>query len=262
MTRLAALYHYPLKSGRARPLIASPLSPSGLAFDRHWMVADRTGNFLTGREHPKLVLIEATATSDGLSLHAPGMPPLHVANTAFSGQQETAVWRTEFAARNGASHADAWLSEYLQLPTQLLWIGEQSPRRVKDEAGIPLAFADGYPLLIISQGSLDVLNGHIGRKLPMLRFRPNLVISGCEPHAEDNWQRIRIGELEIELVKPCTRCVFTTIDPNTALKDAEKQPLKALAQTRRAGNEVIFGMNALCRSSGQLQVGMDVEILA
>lgn len=262
MTKLAAMYHYPLKSGRARPLVSSPVGPAGLAFDRDWMVADRDGKFLTGREQPKLVLIEANATAEGLSLHAPGMPPLHVANTAFGGQQDTAVWRTEFAARNGASHADAWLSEYLQLPAQLLWIGKQSQRRVKNEAGIPLGFADGYPLLIIGQGSLDALNQHIGRKLPMGRFRPNLVISGCAPHAEDHWQRIRIGELEIELVKPCTRCVFTTIDPNTALKDVEKQPLKALAQTRRSGNEVIFGMNALCRSGGQLQVGMDVEILA
>ncbi|WP_028456323.1 MOSC domain-containing protein [Chitinilyticum litopenaei] len=262
MITLAALYHYPLKSGRARALTRAAISPAGLEHDRHWMVADADGRFITGRECPQLVLVDATPAADGIRFAAPGMPPLQVSRQGMTVAQGSEVWGTTFTAWQGAAHANAWFSEYLQRDVRLLWIGAAPARRVRHEAGIPLGFADGYPLLIISQAALKTLNADIGRPLPMLRFRPNLVLAGCEPHAEDHWQRIRIGTLEIELVKLCTRCVFTTIDPDTALKDPEQQPLRTLAKTRRQDKDVIFGMNALTRSSGELQIGMPVEILA
>ncbi|MGC1376667.1 MAG: MOSC domain-containing protein, partial [Anaerolineales bacterium] len=124
-----------------------------------------------------------------------------------------------------------------------------------------VSFADGYPILIVSQESLDDLNARLERPLPMERFRPNLAVAGCRAFEEDGWKRIRVGEVELALVKPCARCEVTTIDQASAARG--KEPLKALAAFRRAdGNKVLFGMNAIPLNEGRLRVGDPVEVVA
>ncbi|MBE9610078.1 MOSC domain-containing protein [Chitinilyticum piscinae] len=259
--RLSALYHYPLKSGRGQATAATTVSPQGLALDRQWMVGTADGQFLSARSCPELLLIDAQADAQQITLTAPGLPPVSVRNGEFSEQVDCEVWGTRFSGWRGAEHGDRWLSRYLQRDVQLYWAGAAPQRRVKHTSDVPLGFADGYPLLIIGQGSLNALNDTIGRKLPMQRFRPNLVIAGSDPYAEDRWKRIRIGEIDIELVKPCERCIMTTLDPMTAHPDPEQQPLRALSKLRRGEKGVIFGMNAIARGHGMLQAGMAVDIL-
>jgi uncharacterized protein YcbX len=126
--------------------------------------------------------------------------------------------------------------------------------------GDRVSFTDGFPLLLITQASLDGLNARLERPLPMNRFRPNLVISGATPHAEDGWQRVRIGEIEFAVVKPCARCVTTTIDQNTAT--AGREPLRTLATYRKVGSNVMFGQNVIHLGQGRISVGDAVHVTA
>jgi hypothetical protein len=122
------------------------------------------------------------------------------------------------------------------------------------------AFSDGYPLLVLSEGALDALNARLPAPLPIARFRPNLVVADCEPHAEDGWRRIRVGALELVLVKPCDRCAVTTVDPETGERGGA-EPLRTLARYRRRDGAVWFGQNAIALGTGRLGVGARVEVL-
>lgn len=261
---LAAIHRYPVKSCRGQSLASSGLTPAGLPFDRRWMVATAAGRMVTGRTHPALVLVGAEPDDSGLNLTAPGMPPLRVATSRFSAAHPASVWQDDFSAWHGADEADAWLSTYLGEAVRLLWTGAEPSRRRLPES-IPVGFADGYPLLLVGEASLADLNQRVGRELSMQRFRPNLVISGSAAFAEDGWQRIRIGDAILRLSKPCERCVFTTVDPDTGSKSADQEPLRALAAFRKApkeaGGGVLFGQNVIVDSGDYLAVGMPVHIL-
>jgi uncharacterized protein YcbX len=123
-----------------------------------------------------------------------------------------------------------------------------------------VGFADAYPFLVLGAASLDDLNGRLAVALPMNRFRPNLVIEGGAPFAEDGWGRIRAGGIELSLVKPCARCVLTTVDQRRGEKDGT-EPLRTLATFRRVDGEVLFAMNAVHHGTGRLAVGAPVEVL-
>lgn len=257
---LSALYRYPVKSTRGQSLTSSALTPTGLPFDRSWMVATADGRMITGRSHPALVLVAAQPDERGLLLNAPGMPALFVANSQFAVAHQASVWKDDFSAWHGAAVADEWFSRYLGEPVKLLWTGATPSRRLQEN--IPISFADGYPLLLIGEASLVELNSRVGRELAMQRFRPNLVISGALAFAEDGWQRIRIGSAVLRLSKPCERCVFTTVDPETAQKSADQEPLRSLAHFRKGPGGVLFGQNVIVESGDYLAVGMTVEVLS
>ncbi len=260
---LAAIHHYPVKSCRGQSLVASALTPHGLPFDRSWMVANAAGRMVTGRTHPALVLVGAEPDAQGLTLTAPGMAPLFVPTAAFTVPHPASVWKDDFSAWHGAVDADAWLSTYLGEAVRLLWTGEETSRRLQET--IPVSFADGYPLLLIGAASLIDLNQRVGRDLSMQRFRPNLVVSGSAPFAEDGWRRIAIGDVVLGLSKPCERCVFTTVDPATGSKSPDQEPLRSLAAFRKApkeaGGGVLFGQNVIVERGDYLAVGMPVVIL-
>ncbi|KAB2970162.1 MOSC domain-containing protein [Zoogloea sp.] len=258
---LDALYHYPVKSMAGLRLDKAVLTPQGLPFDRCWMVADARGRFVTGREYPELVLVRANPAADGLTLSAAGRPGLFVPNTAFNRPVDATVWGDAFQAWEGAAEADAWISGFIGAPLKLLWTGIDTTRRVCTESQVPLSFADGFPLLLIGQASLDDLCARIGRPLAMTRFRPNLVVSGAPPYAEDSWTRIRIGDAVLRIVKPCERCVFTTVDPDTGTRGLDQEPLRTLATYRRTPDGVIFGQNLVADTASVLVPGMPVEIL-
>lgn len=257
---LSALYRYPVKSMRGQQLDASPVGPQGLPFDRSWMVADPNGKFVTGRTYPELVRVVATPSDTGVTLSAPGRDDLFVPNGAFDASVESTVWGDCFRAWQGATEADVWLSNYLGSPVRFLWTGAVTARRVKVDPAVPLSFADGYPLLLIGQSSLDDLSERIGKPVSMSRFRPNLVVSGAEAFAEDGWKRIRIGDVVFRIEKPCERCVFTTVDPESGSKSLNQEPLRTLATYRKTPAGVIFGQNVIAEGEGELVAGMSISV--
>jgi uncharacterized protein len=270
MMRVSSLYVYPIKSTAAIDRDMFEIEARGLRHDRRWMAIDPEGRFVTGRQHGEMVLIRADPEGDGLRLSAPGMPDLHVLAPPTDAPRTAAIlWGDEVDAVCAGAEADVWLSAYLKRPLRLVHIDARSRRDVDPEYAQPgdqVGFADGYPLLVISQSSLDALNARILASndlapLSMARFRPNVVIDGATAHAEDQWRQVRIGDVVLDAVKVCTRCVFTTVDPRTGLRDDDGEPLNTLKTYRRTASGITFGMNLIPRSGGVLRVGDTIEVL-
>lgn len=265
--QLSALYRYPLKSARGESLTRSPLEALGLRGDRRWMLVEpESGRFLTQRLLPQMSQLTALYNAaGGLSLSAPGFGGLEVAlPDAEAGLRGVTVWRDSLRVPDAGDAAAEWLSAFIGRPCRLVQVPEARARQVDTgyaQPGDKVAFSDGFPLLLIGQASLDDLSARVGRPLEMLRFRPNLVIEGSAPYAEDGWKRIRIGELEFEVAKGCSRCILTTIDPQTGERSADREPLSTLKTYRERDGDVYFGQNLLPRGVGELRVGMPVEVL-
>ncbi len=234
----------------------------GLLLDRHWMLVNDQGRFLTQREFPRMALITPTVTETGLHLHAPGMFDLEVQSEGL-GQLKVQVWGDECIAQPVSAEADQWLSDFLMQSCRLVYLPSAQKRQVDQRYAQPqdeVGFADGFPFLLISQASLDDLNQRMGLDLPMTRFRPNLVVDGCHAYAEDDWKRIRIGNMEFRVAKPCSRCVIPTVNPETGEREGN-EPLKTLMSYRKQGNNVYFGQNLLHDGEGRLETGMVVDVL-
>ena len=262
---LANIYLHPIKSSAPLAVGVATVEARGLQHDRRWMVVDADGRFLTGRQLPRLTLLRATPGPGGLSLDAPGMPSLHVPFPQGDATVQVSVWKSGVAARPAHASADAWLGEFLQRPARLVHMDAGVVRPMIDagaHAGDEVSFADAFPLLLVSQAALDGLNARLAKPVSMLQFRPNLVVDGVAAHAEDGWKRIRIGEVEFDVAKPCTRCIFTTVDPTRGERDPDGEPLRTLIGYRRTPDGVTFGQNLIPRSLGTLQAGDAVEVLA
>lgn len=267
MLRLSALYRFALKSARGESLPQAPLDSLGLEGDRRWMLVDEaSGRFLTQRTDPQMSQLSALwNTRGGLTLSAEGFHPLDVAvPRPDSDLRGVTIWRDTLRVPDAGDTAAQWLSGFIGKPVRLVHVPEQRARTTEAGYGADhdkVAFADGYPLLLIGQSSLDDISRKVGRSLEMLRFRPNLVIEGSEAFAEDGWKRIRIGAIEFRLVKPCSRCILTTIDPATGERDAQREPLATLMTYRKQEGGVMFGQNLVNDSGGVLEVGMPVTVL-
>ena len=271
--RVASLHIHPVKSARAVDVAEARLLPSGLEGDRRWMIVDDTGRFLTQREEPRLALLHAAPTATGLALCAPGLAPLALDFPDATAPHVTVhIWRSHAAARV-AEAASAWLTGWLGRPLRLVWLPEGANRPhntafAKGPGGV--GFQDGYPVLIANTASLADLNARLDAAAPMNRFRANIVIESDEPWGEDAWARLRIGETELELVKPCDRCVVTTIDQATgerATPDrAGHEPLRTLQRVRKSADArvkgALFGWNAVPVAPGIIRVGDPVEVLS
>lgn len=265
MLRVSELNIYPIKSTRRIALDASEVVAAGLPWDRRWMLVDGDGRFITARQNPRLALVETSFEGDHLRVSAAGFETLSLALAAAGGERiNVTVWRDSLSAPRVSAQADAWFSRYLGFDCALVRMNDDMVRPVNPDygrAGDRVSFADGFPLLVIGEASLADLNTRLARPVSMRRFRPNLVVAGGEAYAEDRWRRIRVGEVEFEGVKPCSRCVFTTIDPDTGEKDPELEPLRTLGTYRRRDNAVFFGRNLIPRRTGTLRVGDPVEVL-
>ena len=261
MPILSGLYRYPMKSTQAEPLSHARVTQAGLHWDRAFMVADLSGEMLTGRTHPALVQLVARVVDEQLQVTLPGREPFVLPLDLFSQAQAAQVWGTRFSAWGCAHEINDALSVYLATPVQLLYCGADSLRRVKTAPEISLSFADGYPFLLIGQASLDDLNQRLVQPVSMLNFRPNLVVSASEAFEEDQWRRICIGKVIFRLEKPCERCVFSKVDPHKAVKDAQQEPLRTLAHYRKTPAGVIFGQNLIAENSGEITQGMQVDVL-
>ena len=269
MATLASIHIYPLKSCAPLARSESVLHSRGLEFDRRWMVIDAQGKFLTGRQQPRLTLIRCLPHVGATTFDAPGMPTLTLEHPHDGARVDTAVWGAGVSPLLASAQAHAWISAFLGAACRIVYMDDACVRAVKDkydgvygEDGDVVSFADAFPLLLISQAALDQLNAKLAQAVPMLRFRPNLVVAGTAPHAEDGWRRIRVGTTEFDVVKPCTRCVFTTVDFERGVFDPSGEPLRTLIGYRRTPDGVTFGQNLIPRRLGTLHVGDAVEVLA
>lgn len=282
--RLASIHIYPLKAGRAVDLDESAVEPWGLAGDRRWLVVDRAGRFVSQREEPGLALLTAAyqaaggmdqaagarrLTTEAITLSAAGHPALKVRAPWADDFAETlcvTVWGSKVRAAAAGKEADDWLSHLLDRDVRLVYLDDPTRRPVDQDFGDPgdrVSFADGFPLLLTSAGSLEALgdwlteDGH--SPVPMTRFRPNVVVAGAPAWAEDGWRRIRIGTVPFRVAKPCGRCVVTTIDQATA--ERGRQPLELLGRRRRFGQELVFGQNLIPDVPGSIRVGDPIQVL-
>ena len=262
---LSGLYLYPVKSCAPLPVESADIEPRGLRHDRRWMVVDADGRFLTGREMPRLTLVRAVPDGDVLSLQAPGMPALRVPAPATDEVVAVTVWKSDVRARPCDAAADAWLGAFLGRPVRLVHMDARVHRPIaatQARPGDEVSFADAFPLLLVTRAALDGLNARLSRPVPVLRFRPNLVVDDAPAHAEDGWSRIRIGGHDFQVGPACVRCVFTTVDPERGERDPDGEPLRTLIAYRRGEAGVTFGRNLIPRGSGTLRLGDAVEVLS
>lgn len=263
---VASLHIHPLKSAAVLDVDSLDIEARGPVGDRRWLVVDAANRFVTARAEARLVLVRALPQAHGLLLTAPARVPLAVAEPSGATRTAVRIWNDQVDAALAAEPAHAWLSEFLGRPVRLVFMDSASRRPVDPGCGAAhdeVSFADGYPLLVISRAALEGLNARLAQPVTMARFRPNIVVGDCAPHAEDDWRQVRIGEVTFDAVKTCTRCVFTTIDPATAVRDSAREPLATLATYRRAddGEGILFGMNLIARSSGTIRVADPVDVL-
>ena len=265
MLQLSALHVYPIKGIAGLSVSEAEVLPRGLRGDRRWLLVDADNRFLSQRELPIMSQIRAEAVGDGWRVSAPNQASLTMQPPTAQDRLEVTVWSDTVSAQLADATAHAWFSTALGQPVRLVYMDEAAQRPVDPDYSQPgdqVSFADAFPLLIANEASLADLSQRIGEPLSMARFRPNLVISGAEAWAEDDWQRLRIGEVEIDLVKPCSRCQVTTLDPSTASAHPRSEPLRTLATFRKQGGKVMFAVNAIARNGGSLRVGMPVVRLA
>jgi len=280
---LASLHLHPVKSLRAVDAASAVVQPWGLLQDRRWMLVDADGRLVSQREQPRLALLRAVpdpapgADVDGLLLSGPHAEDLRVAPPSpLRGDPLVPVhlFSSSFEATEAGKEAHLWFSDLLGADLRLVHLDDPLRRSV-DPAygpGRTVSMADGYPLLVTTTGSLAALNeaiaadragaaGTAPAPLPMNRFRPNLVIDGTAPWAEDGWRRIRVGDVVFHSVKPCGRCVVTTIDQHTAERRGP-EPLRALARHHRIGKALAFGQNLLPELPEGLELPCDAAELA
>jgi uncharacterized protein YcbX len=262
MRKVTQLWRYPVKSLAGARHARLSVAPRGPDRDRHWMIVDAAGRFLTQRQLPAMSQLQAELAGQGLVLRDGDGNTLKVSAAGRSEAMTVQVWGDRVAALAPDPAADAWLSARLGQPCRLVHQPDDGLRPVDPvyaRPGDQVDFADGFPFLLISQASLDDLNRRLAMPVDVRRFRPNLVVSGCEAFEEDRWRRIRIGELTFRVVKPCSRCPIPSIDPDSGERVAE--PLRTLMTYRKRNNKVYFGQNLIHDGTGELAEGMAVEVL-
>ena len=264
MIQLSNLTYYPIKACRGFDVAESQVERMGLANDRRMMVVTPSGKFLTQREYPRLALVTPTVKNGMVTLSAPNFDSLQFGIQSTGTPTPVEVWKSkDVSAIDQGEESAQWLSDWLGVSVRLVHVADGFKRKLNPEYAVHAddhtGFADGYPILIISEESLQDLNSKLDSAVPMNRFRPNIVVKDCEPFAEETWKRIRIGGVEMALVKPCARCVVTTIDKDTLAKS--KEPLKTLSSYRMQELGAIFGVNIIPLNEGVVKVGMSVEVL-
>jgi uncharacterized protein len=267
--QVQSLHIYPVKGARAVDLTTCDLEPMGLAEDRRWMLVNADGMFLSQRDTPALAkLAVKPARNGGLMISVPGaLTQLVLPPDPSQPTISVTVWKYTGPALAAGKDVNDLLSRWLGQPVRLVRVAPTTARLANpDWAGphTPVGFADAYPVLVALTASLDALNAAMADAIAMNRFRPNIVISGAGAWADDGWKRIRLGEVELDLVKPSDRCLVTTTDQSSGERMG-KEPLATLAKLRRSAvpniNGVLFGTNAAPRVLGTLSVGDIVEVL-
>lgn len=263
---LSEINIYPVKSLKGIPLDSAVIEPRGFEHDRRWMLVDSDGTFMTQREFPAMATIK-TSVTDGVLMLANGSGQISAPVDREPGEMiDVSIWNdTGLQASVADREVNEWLSQHLDTDCRLVRMPLSTNRAIdpnyRTTPDDVVSFADAYPFLLIGEGSLAELNTRLEAPVPMTRFRPNLVVNGSEAFEEDTWKRIRIGTNEFHVVKPCARCVVTTVDQVRGEKDG-KEPLATLSQYRNRDGKVLFGQNLIAASpGGTVRVGDEVEVI-
>lgn len=258
MLTVSDLYIYPVKSLGGFSLQEARLTDRGFTYDRRWMLTDENNRFLSQREVPAMALLQVSIREENLLITNKKTGDLIMISFAPLTTETimVSVWDDTCIGQRVSDEADAWFSRQLERPCRLVYMPDSTQRTV-DAAYAHnkeiTSFSDGYPLLIIGQASLDDLNSRLASPLPMNRFRPNIVFTGGIPFQEDDMKQFTIGDVQFFGVKPCARCVVTTIDQESGIK--AKEPLKTLSTYRAKDQKIYFGQNLLFKGSGTIRVG-------
>jgi len=259
---LSDIYIYPVKSLAGIKVSKWQVNDKGLLHDRKWMLIDSHNQFLSQRRIAKMALIKTQITDNSLVLSTSTSGSISLPLYPDNGEDvSVTIWKDQCTAKTTNKTADQWLSDFLDLECKLVYQSDDEIRTVDQDyalASDKVNFSDGFPFLITSKASLESLNQVMEQSLPMLRFRPNLVISHCDSYAEDSWREITINNIPFRLPKPCSRCAVPTIDLQTA--QSNKEPLKTLNRLRKKDNRVYFGQNAIHNNEGTLIINSKVII--
>ncbi len=261
---LAQIFIYPIKSLGGIELKSWQVEMRGFKYDRRWMLVDENNKFISQRTCPSMSLLNVNLNDEGLkvyqindernSITIPYEPPDKYAS-------KVEIWDDYVDAVHLSNNYDEWFSRALNYKCKLVQMNDKSVRLV-DKKYSPgqsiVSFADAFPFLILGEASLNLLNNKLNQKTPVNRFRPNLVFAGGDAHDEDKWKTIRINQIRFSVVKPCSRCVITTIDQNTGEKSEE--PLRTLSKYRKIGNKVMFGQNLIHDSGGVIETGQEITV--
>lgn len=266
MMQISEINVYPVKSLRGISLPSAVVEDRGLKLDRRWLLVDEKRNFLTQREFPVMATVDIAVSDGSLRASCQGstidIPFEPVGGETFN----VKIWSSTVKAAANSDEINEWFSAILGINCRLVTMMAASKRIVNPFYAVRkfddmLSFADGYPFMALSQASLDDLNSRLSASLPMNRFRPNFVIAGAEAFAEDAWKRVRIGDTLFHVVKPCERCVITTIDQAVGEKTGV-EPLKTLADFRTRNGKVLFGQNLIAdKPGGTIRIGDAVEVI-
>jgi uncharacterized protein YcbX len=257
--RLSEIWIYPIKSLGGIRLQTATIREKGIIHDRRWMLVDENGIFMTQRTTPSMALLKSKIEGDQLVIshnkkftsHQVSLNP-----AAIKPEQSVTIWNDTVHAFEVNSETSAWFSDALDLKCRLVFFPEKNNRAVDQDYSINhehVSLADAYPFLIIGQESLNFLNTKLAHAVPMNRFRPNFVFTGGKPNEEDTWRNFTIGSNRFVGVKPCARCVLTTVNQDTAEKGDE--PLRTLTSYRKNGNKILFGQNLLATDHQQVKEG-------
>ena len=248
---------YPIKSARGISLPSAHLDDLGLELDRRWMVVDEQGNFLTQRTLPKMALINVALKENHLLISSRGLSELSIPfRTSSVEMLRVQVWNDSLDAIDAGQDAASWFTELLGLRCRLVQMPENPSRFVDSKyasVNSPVSFADAFPLLLVSEKSIEDLNARLAEPVPMNRFRPNLVIDGTSAFEEDAWHALRIGSVLFRVAKPCARCTVPNVDQDTG--QSGKEPICTLSTFRTRDSKVYFGQNLIHEARGILIVG-------
>jgi uncharacterized protein len=265
MLQVSHLFIYPIKSlgGIAKQKVE--LTATGFKHDRRWMLVDEQNMFLTQRTHPQMALLQVGENSNGIFVFHK-QHPLQSITVPFAMEYpkkiSVTIWEDVCEALEADEEVNDWFSDMLHINCKLVYMPDDTRRMVDKKYAANneiTSFSDAYPILMIGQASLDNLNEKLTEALPMNRFRPNIVFTGGHAHIEDEMAAFKIEEINFFGVKPCSRCVMTTIDQETAA--AGKEPLKTLAGYRTKNNKIYFGQNILLQQLGEIKIGDEIRII-
>ncbi|HVW94991.1 MAG TPA: MOSC N-terminal beta barrel domain-containing protein [Mucilaginibacter sp.] len=260
MLKISELYIYPVKSLGGIRVDESRVTPMGLEYDRRWLLVDDNNDFVTQRQFPKMALLSVALRKSGITVSNKEYSesidiPFNERGRSYERITVT-IWDDTCSGELVSAEADNWFTKALGFRCRLVYMPDDTRRivdqRYANENAIT-SFSDAYPFLLIGQASLDELNSRLTEPIPMNRFRPNIVFSGAEPFAEDQYGHFKIGGVDFYGVKLCARCVMTTVNQDTGVNG--KEPLKTLAKYRAKDNNILFGQNLIHKGSGQISVG-------
>jgi uncharacterized protein len=265
MMQISQLFIYPVKSLSGIAKQSVEIVNTGFKHDRRWMLIDENNVFLSQRTHPQMALLQTAEGENGITVFHK-QNPQEAITISFENNYDkklmVTVWDDTCVAAEVNKNLDDWFSDILHINCKLVYMPNDTKRLVDKRYALNdeiTSFSDGYPILMIGQNALDNLNKKLTEALPIDRFRPNIVFTGGHAHIEDELAAFSIDEMNFLGVKPCSRCVMTTINQQTAQK--AKEPLKTLATYRMKNNKIYFGQNVLQQQNGFISVGSEMKII-